>query len=202
MTASCGLVANSSGTWAAARRSGLSVQGLGQVELPVDQGVAFRGHISGEDADLAIGDLAGRPGVLPSNAARRRALLEEAGLVDDQHGVALGQRLERIVAHNIAQRVGIPVAAPQHRLLAPGTGIASGLRSHPPRLAPLRSEQRVQESRGRSHNTWMPDQPTQTGLRFPQFGRPELQQILNGNPRHRTLPQNSINREATSMLQL
>ena len=123
-------------------------------------------------------------------------------LVNDQHRVPLGQRLKRIVTHNIAQRVGIPVAAPQHRLLALGTGIASGLRSHPPRLAPLRSEKRVQESRRRSHNTWMPDQPTQTGLRFPKFGRPELQQILNGNTRHRTLPQNPINREEDSMLQL
>jgi hypothetical protein len=46
----------------------------------------------------------------------------------------------------------------------------------------------------------MPDQPTQTGLRFPKFG--QLQQILNGNTRHRTLPQNSINREEDSMLQL
>jgi hypothetical protein len=121
-------------------------------------------------------------------------------LVNDQHRVALGQRLKGIVTHNIAQRVGIPVAAPQHRLLAPGTGIASGLRSHPPRLAALRSQQRVQESRRRGYNARVPDQPTEPGL--PQFGRPKLQKILDGNTGHRTLPKIRINREATSMLQL
>ena len=164
--------------------------GLGQVEPPVDEGMALGGHIGGEDADLAVGDLARRAGVLPADAARRLALLEEAGLVDDQHGVALGQRLERIVAHNVAQRVGIPVAAPQHRLLAPGADIAGGLRAHPARLAPLRSEQRVQESRRRGHDARMPDQPTELGLGFPQFGRPKLQKILNRDTGHRIPPQN------------
>jgi hypothetical protein len=104
---------------------------LGQVETPVDEGVALGGHIGGEDADLAIGDLAGRAGVLPSDAARRLALLQKAGLVDGQHRVPLGQRLKSIVAHNVAQRLGIPVA--QHRLLTPGADIASRLRPHPAR---------------------------------------------------------------------
>ena len=36
----------------------------------------------------------------------------------------------------------------------------------------------------------MPDQPTELGLGFPQFGRPKLQQILNRDTAHRNSPQN------------
>jgi hypothetical protein len=46
----------------------------------------------------------------------------------------------------------------------------------------------------------VPDQPTELGLSLPQFG--QLQQILDGHPRHDDLPKILINREATSMLQL
>jgi hypothetical protein len=48
----------------------------------------------------------------------------------------------------------------------------------------------------------MPDQPTEPGLGFPQFGRPQLQKILNGNTAHHILPKILINREETSKLQL
>jgi len=64
---------------------------LGQVEPAVDEGVTLGGGVGGEDADLAVGDLARRAGVLEPNAARRLALLEKAGLVDDQRGVGLAQ---------------------------------------------------------------------------------------------------------------
>jgi len=113
------------------------------------------------------------------------------GLVDDQHGVALRQRLERIVAHDVAQRVGLP-----------GAAVADRLRAHPPRLAPLRSQQRVQESRRRRHDAWVIDQPTELGLGFPQFGRPKLQKILNRDTGHPILPKIRINREADLTLQL
>jgi hypothetical protein len=46
------------------------------------------------------------------------------------------------------------------------------------------------------------DQPTEPGLGLPQFGRPQLQQILNGDTAHHILPKILINREATSTLQL
>jgi hypothetical protein len=126
--------------------------------------------------------------MMPSNAARRLALLEEAVFVDDQHGIALGQRLKHIVAHNIAQRVGIPVAAAQHCLLAPRTDAAGGLRPHPARLAPLWPKQRVKESHSRGQDARVIDQPTQSGLGFPQFGRSKLQKIFNGNTAHRISP--------------
>jgi hypothetical protein len=48
----------------------------------------------------------------------------------------------------------------------------------------------------------MPDQPTEPGLGFPQLRRPKLQQIFNGDTRHRILPKILINREEASALQL
>jgi hypothetical protein len=48
----------------------------------------------------------------------------------------------------------------------------------------------------------MPDQPTEPGLGFLQFGRPKLQKILNRNTAHRILPKILINREEASALQL
>src|SRR5215217_1914838 len=78
--------------------------------------------IGRKHADLAVGDLARRAGVLPSHAAGRLALLQKTGLVNDQNGVIRRQVFERVLAHNIAQRIGIPAAPPQDRLLPPGTG--------------------------------------------------------------------------------
>jgi hypothetical protein len=48
----------------------------------------------------------------------------------------------------------------------------------------------------------MPDQPTELGLGFPQFGRPKLQKILDRNTGHRILLKILINREEISALQL
>src|SRR6185503_11185046 len=116
---------------------------LREVELAVDEGVPLVGHVGGEYPDLTIGDLAGRARVLAANPARGLALLEKARLVDDQHGILLSQGLERIVTHKIAQRIGLPPAPIEERLLAPGTRIPGGFRSHPSGLAPLRPEQDV-----------------------------------------------------------
>src|SRR3954453_18744479 len=93
--------------------------------------------IGREHADLAVGDLARRTGVLPSHAARGLALLQKTGLVNDQNRVIRRQVFERILAHNIAQRLGIPAASPQDRLLPPGAGVTGRFGAHPARLAPL-----------------------------------------------------------------
>ena len=58
---------------------------LGQIQLAVDEGAALVRDIGGKHADLAVGDLARRSGVLAAHAARVLALLEKAGLVDHQH---------------------------------------------------------------------------------------------------------------------
>jgi len=64
--------------------------GLGQVEGPIDEGMAVPGDVGGKDPDLAVGDLAGRARVLARHAAGGLALLEKADLVEHQHGIPLG----------------------------------------------------------------------------------------------------------------
>ncbi len=105
-----------------------------------------------EDADLAVGDLAGRARVLTCDPAGGLALLQETGLVEDQHRVPLGQALDRVVAHEVAERVRLPAAAAENRLLAPGAGIARRFRPHPAGLTPLGAEQAVQKQPRRNRH--------------------------------------------------
>src|SRR4051795_11829914 len=61
--------------------------GLGQIQRPVNKSVPLARDIGREHADLAVGDLARRTGVLPSHAAGGLALLQKTGLVNHQYGV-------------------------------------------------------------------------------------------------------------------
>jgi hypothetical protein len=158
--------------------------GLGQVQRPVDEGVTVPGDVGGKDADLAVGDLAGRAGVLARHAARRPALLEEAGLVEHQHGITVGQRLQRVVAHQVAERVRLPAAAAEDGLLPPRAGIARRLGPHPAGLAPLRPEQAVQEQPRRECHPRLCEQRPDPSLHLPQRACPQLQRILDRDARH------------------
>src|SRR4051812_24033072 len=84
-----------------------------------------------EYTDLAVGDLARGAGVLPPDTAGSLALLQKTGLVNHQHRVLVRQVLDHIPADNIAQRIGIPAAPPQDRLLPPGAGVTGSLGAHP-----------------------------------------------------------------------
>ena len=64
-------------TCAPAMRGGSFRPRLGQIERPVDKGMAVARHIAGEHTDLAIGDRASRPSILPADAARSLALLQD-----------------------------------------------------------------------------------------------------------------------------
>jgi len=97
--------------------------------------MAVTRNVGGEHADLAIGDLARRACILARNAAGRLALFQKAGLVNDKNRVLVGERFQSTSAHDIAQRICVPLAAAQDRLLAPRAGIAGRLRAHPTRLA-------------------------------------------------------------------
>ncbi|HEY3593486.1 MAG TPA: hypothetical protein VGL13_06420 [Polyangiaceae bacterium] len=66
------------------------------------------------DADLTIGDLARRAGVLPLDADRVEALLDEAGIVDDP-GVDVLARCQRCDA--ISGRLATDVAITPRRVL-------------------------------------------------------------------------------------
>jgi hypothetical protein len=110
--------------------------------------------------------------------------LEKAGLVQDQHGICVGQRLQRVVAHKIAQRIRLPVAAAEDGLLAPRTRIARRLRPHPAGLASLGAEQAVQEQAGRDCHPLLREQRPDPPLHLAQRAGPQLQRILDPNTRH------------------
>ncbi|KMO21214.1 hypothetical protein SQ03_03900 [Methylobacterium platani JCM 14648] len=76
------------------------------------------------------------------------ALLEKARLVENQDGIRLGQGHDHVLTHTITQGVGVPLAAPEHRLLTPWSGIAGGFGPHPAGLAPFHPEQAVEECAG------------------------------------------------------
>jgi hypothetical protein len=175
---------------------------LGQVEPAIDEGMPTTGHVGGEHADLAVGDLAGRAGVLPLHAAGGGALLEKAGLVDHQHGIRCREGLQGMVAHQITQRVGVPTAAAQHRLLPPRPGIARRLGAHPPGLAPLRPEQPVEERRGGGCHAGMAEQGLDLRLGRAQLGRPEIQRLSDRGTRHRQLPPSWKGSDGTAEAQL
>jgi hypothetical protein len=122
--------------------------GLGEIQRPVDEGMAMAGDVGGKHADLAVRDLARRAGVLSPDPARRPTLLEKAGLIDHQHRIRIGKGLDYVIAHHIAERIGLPLRPTQQSLLAPRPGIARGFRAHPARLAPLRTKQSIQKEPG------------------------------------------------------
>ncbi len=78
--------------------SGRLRPGLRQIKRPVDEAMAMTRDISSKDADLAVGNLARRSGVLASDTTRRLALLEEPGFINDQNRIRIGQRLKRVIA--------------------------------------------------------------------------------------------------------
>jgi len=111
-----------------------------------------------------------------------------------------------VLTHDVAQGVGIPMAAPEHRLLTPRPWITRRLSPHPASLAPLRPEQPIQGSPSRAAHPGQPIQgsPSRNVLaeaatlgaansgRDPVFGltqarRPELQHGIERGSRHRDL---------------
>ena len=97
-----------------------------------------RGH-GQADGDLATGHLAGRAGVLPLDADRVVALLEEAGVIDAPgvDGLVLGQDAQSVVG-------GVGA----HVLVAPGRGIQEVQEPMVVERAPLRTAVRGERSDG------------------------------------------------------
>ena len=110
--------------------------------------------------------------VLPRYAARRLALLEKTGLVDDEDRIVICQMLDDIIAHDIAQGISIPIPATQDRLLPPWTRIASCLRPHPPGLALLIAEQTFEKQACVPRNPFLPEQRAYPLLNLPKRRSP------------------------------
>lgn len=66
------------------------------------KGMAMPRHVGGEHSDLAIGDLARRASILACDPARGFALLQNAGLIDDQDRVLIAQRFQCVLTRNVA----------------------------------------------------------------------------------------------------
>ena len=106
------------------------------VEIAVDD----TGEVLVRGATVAAGYL-GEPLSLTREGWLRTGDLGEIDPDGDLH-TGTPSEAER-VAHDIAQGIRVPLATPEHRLLTPGSGIASGLGSHPASLAPFCPEQAV-----------------------------------------------------------
>ena len=150
---------------------------LWQIEGPIDEGMAMPRHVGGEHSDLAIGDLARRASVLARDPARGLALFQKPGLIDDQNRVLIGQRFQRVLTDNVAQRVGVPLPPAQDRLLAPRAGIAGRFRPHPTRLARLVAQQSVEKLPRRGRDPLLRKQPTDALLDISQRRSPQRQRI-------------------------
>src|SRR5438046_5745844 len=113
------------------------------IERPIDESMAVTRHVGSKNTDLTVRNFARRTSILPRYSARCLALLEKAGLIDHQHRVLVGKMLSDIVAHHIAQSIGIPPVTAQIRLLPPWPRIARRLRPHPSGFATLVAKQPV-----------------------------------------------------------
>src|SRR6266849_5549665 len=95
--------------------------------------------------------------------------------------------LDDIIAHDIAQGIGVPSPTTQNCLLPPWTRIASRLRSHPTGFALLISEQTFQEKTCIRRNTLLREQRTYPLLDLSKRRRPQRKRLLNRRgprPRH------------------
>src|SRR6267378_1896654 len=152
---------------------------LRKIQRAIDERMAMTRNVGSEDADLAICNLACRTSVLPRHTARRLALLEKAGLVDDEDRIVICQMLDDIVADNIAQGIGIPIPATKDRLLPPWTRIARRLGAHPTGLALLIAEQTFQKQACVPRNAFLPEQRTYPLLHFPKRRCPQCKRLFN-----------------------
>src|SRR5271156_1459041 len=87
--------------------------------------------------------------------------------------------LNNVVAHDIAQGVGIPAAASQQSLLPPGARITRSLGAHPSGLARLVAEQNIEKIASRRRNTILREQWPDAPLHIAQRRCPKLQCIFN-----------------------
>jgi len=93
LRASCGLVWNPTLSGDAGLVAAWPILGpaLGQVQLPVDESVPVSAGVGQEHADLTVLDPPGRARVLPLDPGRLGALLEEPGLIHDQHRIEVAR---------------------------------------------------------------------------------------------------------------
>jgi hypothetical protein len=93
------------------------------------------------DGDLGVVDLAGGAGVLATHPDGVAALLEVAGLIDDQHRARVAEVLDYQGAHVVADGAVVPHRPGQQVLQAVGSSLASVLGDRPAVLSGQVSQQ-------------------------------------------------------------
>ncbi len=81
---------------------------VGQVQAPIQRGVALGRDVGQEHAHLAVLDLAQPPAPLPGHAAGGVALLGKAAAVHDQYRVGVGPRLGHVPTQLRHNRLVVP----------------------------------------------------------------------------------------------
>ena len=98
---------------------------LGQIQFPVQQRPAIGAGVGQKYPDLAVLNPPHRAAVLPLHPGRLVAFLEEAGLINHQHSVSVGQVFHNVVPEVVANQVGVPTVAGQQALHPVRSGVAS-----------------------------------------------------------------------------
>ena len=119
---------------------------LGQVQLPIDQGMPAGASVGQEHPDLAVLDPPGRPGVLTLHPGRLGALLEEPGLVHHQHPTRVAQVLYDIAAQVSTDLVGIPTSMVEQPL-HPVRGVLTGVLGQLPTILAFHPCQQTTQER-------------------------------------------------------
>src|SRR5215207_10854284 len=129
---SSGLVANStssSGMPASAQRSASFAQLLGRYKARSTKAALLRG-IAEEHADLAVLLLARRTRVLRLDTSQLGPLLQEAGLVADEHRPLVCDVLDHVLAQVVSDLLGVPLRLVEQPLHTIGGAISNGLLGH------------------------------------------------------------------------
>ena len=108
---------------------------LGQVQRPVDQGVSPWGGIGQMHRDLGVLDAARGAAVLALYPDTVDALLDIAGLIDDQDRAWVAEGVDDIIAQIIADSISVPARAGQQVLQPIRGGCTAVLGDRPAILA-------------------------------------------------------------------